>query len=31
MVKDIHIQLEDYENIPINVEYLINRRYVFQF
>jgi hypothetical protein len=28
MAKDIHIQLEDYENILINVEYLINRCYV---
>jgi hypothetical protein len=28
MVKDIHVHSEDYENILINVEYLINRRYV---
>ncbi len=27
-VKDIHVHLEDYENILTNVEYLINRRYV---
>jgi hypothetical protein len=28
MVKDTYVHLEDYENILINVEYLINRRYV---
>jgi hypothetical protein len=26
--KDVHIELEEHENILINVQYLINRRYV---